>query len=150
LEFFQTKNVQIIWQCGKLYYNQYRLYNDMEHVQVHAFLNKMDMAYAAADIIISRAGASSVSELCIVGKPVIFIPSPNVAEDHQTKNAEALVSRDAAIMVKDNVAKEQMIDVALALMTDENRKTKLSKNIKAMGRPEADKDIANEIFKLIK
>ncbi|NOY48891.1 MAG: undecaprenyldiphospho-muramoylpentapeptide beta-N-acetylglucosaminyltransferase, partial [Chlorobi bacterium] len=75
LEFFQTQNVQVIWQCGKLYYNSYKQYSDLEYVQVHAFINKMDMAYAAAEIIISRAGASSVSELCIVGKPVIFIPS---------------------------------------------------------------------------
>jgi len=87
IETFKGNNVQVIWQCGKLYYEQYKQYNELENVQVHAFLNTMDMAYAAADVIISRAGAISVSELCIVGKPVIFIPSPNVAEDHQTKNA---------------------------------------------------------------
>src|SRR5690606_39438119 len=80
LEFFQTQNVQVIWQCGKLYYEQYKKCNAFEDVQVHAFLNTMDFAYAASDFIISRAGASSVSELCVVGKPVIFIPSPNVAE----------------------------------------------------------------------
>ena len=80
LDFFKALNVQVIWQCGKLYYQEYKHYNELDHVQVHTFLNTMDMAYAAADIIISRAGASSVSELCVVGKPVIFIPSPNVAE----------------------------------------------------------------------
>ena len=90
---FEANNVQVVWQCGKLYFDQYKKYNELENVQVHAFLNNMDMAYAAADVIISRAGAISVSELCIVGKPTIFIPSPNVAEDHQTKNAMAFARR---------------------------------------------------------
>ena len=78
LEFFKKQGVQVIWQCGKLYFEEYKKYNELEDVQVHQFLNRMDFAYAASDIIISRAGASSVSELCIVGKPVLFIPSPNV------------------------------------------------------------------------
>ena len=85
LDYFNTLNMQVIWQCGKLYYKTYKIEGNERHVQLHKFINKMDLAYAAADIIISRAGAGSVSELCIVGKPVIFIPSPNVAEDHQTK-----------------------------------------------------------------
>ena len=92
----------MIWQCGKLYYEEYKKYNELDNVQVHAFLNRMDLAYAAADIIISRAGASSVSELCIVGKPVIFIPSPNVAEDHQTKNAKSIADKNAAILIKES------------------------------------------------
>ena len=94
--------MQVIWQCGKLYYQTYKIHDHEKYVQVHEFLNNMDLAYAAADIIISRAGASSVSELCIVGKPVIFIPSPNVAEDHQTKNAMAVVNETAAILVKES------------------------------------------------
>ena len=101
LDYLDSQNVQIIWQCGKLYYSKYKIYNNTNNVQVYEFLNNMDFAYAAADIIISRAGASSVSELCIVGKPVIFVPSPNVAEDHQTKNAMAIVEKDAAMIIKE-------------------------------------------------
>jgi len=85
--------VQVIWQCGKFYFEEYKHYNNNSNIQVLAFIDKMDLVYAAADVIISRAGASSVSELCIVGKPVIYIPSPNVAEDHQTKNAKAIVEK---------------------------------------------------------
>lgn len=102
LDFLDTQNVQVIWQCGKLYYNQYKIYNNTNNVQVYEFLNNMDFAYAAADVVISRAGASSVSELCIVGKPVIFVPSPNVAEDHQTKNAMAVVNKNAALIIKED------------------------------------------------
>ena len=87
-----------MWQCGKLYADDYNKYNSNKDVQVHAFLNRMDLAYAAADVVISRAGASSVSELCVVGKPVIFIPSPNVSEDHQTKNAMAISEKNAALL----------------------------------------------------
>ena len=101
LEFFQNMGLQVLWQCGKLYYEDYKKYNS-DWVKVLAFVNRMDLAYITADAIISRAGAGSVSELCLVGKPVIFIPSPNVAEDHQTQNAMALVSQDAAIMLKEN------------------------------------------------
>jgi UDP-N-acetylglucosamine--N-acetylmuramyl-(pentapeptide) pyrophosphoryl-undecaprenol N-acetylglucosamine transferase len=99
LDFLQMQNLQIIWQCGKLYYDQYKIYSNTKHVQVHAFINKMNCAYAAADFVISRAGAGSVSELCIVGKPVVFVPSPYVAEDHQTKNAKAVVEKDAALLI---------------------------------------------------
>ena len=101
LDFFKEQNVQLVWQCGKFYYEEYKKHNELAHVQVHQFVNKMDLAYAAADIIISRAGASSVSELCIVGKPVIFIPSPNVAEDHQTKNALAITEKNAGILIRE-------------------------------------------------
>ena len=101
LEFFQNMGLQVLWQCGKLYYEDYKKYNS-DSVKVLAFVNRMDLAYITADVIISRAGAGSVSELCLVGKPVIFIPSPNVAEDHQTQNAMALVSQDAAIMLKES------------------------------------------------
>ncbi|MEN8885611.1 MAG: undecaprenyldiphospho-muramoylpentapeptide beta-N-acetylglucosaminyltransferase, partial [Winogradskyella sp.] len=101
IDFFESQNIQVLWQCGKLYYNQYKHYNQLPNVQVHAFLSTMDLAYAAADVILSRAGAISVSELCIVGKPVIFIPSPNVAEDHQTKNAKSIADKNAAILIKE-------------------------------------------------
>ena len=101
LDKFIAQDVQVIWQCGKLYFEDYKKYNQ-NNVQVLAFIDRMDLVYAAADIVISRAGASSVSELCIVGKPVIFIPSPNVAEDHQTKNAQAIVDKKGALMLKES------------------------------------------------
>ncbi|NNC69518.1 MAG: undecaprenyldiphospho-muramoylpentapeptide beta-N-acetylglucosaminyltransferase, partial [Flavobacteriaceae bacterium] len=102
LMWFIENKIQLIWQTGNLYFNDYKKHDDQQDIQTYAFLNKMDLAYAAADIIISRAGAGSISELCIVGKPVIFIPSPNVAEDHQTKNAMAVVDKGAALIVKES------------------------------------------------
>jgi UDP-N-acetylglucosamine--N-acetylmuramyl-(pentapeptide) pyrophosphoryl-undecaprenol N-acetylglucosamine transferase len=148
LPFFAEKELQVIWQCGK-YYEE--LYNDRgsDLVQVHTFLNRMDLAYAAADIIISRAGALSVSELCLVGKPVLFIPSPNVAEDHQTKNAMAIVSMKAALMLKENELEEKFeADFSRLLASNENQQ-ELSENIKKLGKPNAAKDIVAEIEKLL-
>ncbi|SOU87494.1 undecaprenyldiphospho-muramoylpentapeptide beta-N-acetylglucosaminyltransferase [Tenacibaculum dicentrarchi] len=148
LDFFKAQNVQLIWQCGKLYIDDYKRYNNLENVQVHAFLNKMDLAYAAADFIISRAGASSVSELCIVGKPTIFIPSPNVAEDHQTKNAKAIVDKNGAILVVEKELTE-FPKVLKGLLKDTEKQADLSKNMKKLALPKATKDIVNEIEKLI-
>ncbi|MFP4845183.1 undecaprenyldiphospho-muramoylpentapeptide beta-N-acetylglucosaminyltransferase [Winogradskyella sp. PE311] len=150
LEFFATQNVQLIWQCGKLYYDQYKQYSQLDNVQVHAFLNNMDMAYAAADIIISRAGAISVSELCIVGKPVIFIPSPNVAEDHQTKNAKAVVDKNAAILIKEKDLELKFEDSFLELISDEEKRNELSKNIKQLALINATNAIVDEIESLLK
>ena len=144
-----SQNVQVIWQCGKLYFEDYKKYNDSD-VQVMAFIEKMDLVYAAADIVISRAGASSVSELCIVGKPVIFIPSPNVAEDHQTKNAQAIVDRKGAIMLKESELDSQFGLVFEALLKDQGKQNQLSENIKQLAKPEATKQIVDEIVKLIK
>ncbi|MBN4084834.1 undecaprenyldiphospho-muramoylpentapeptide beta-N-acetylglucosaminyltransferase [Flavobacteriaceae bacterium AH-315-B10] len=149
LEFFETQNVQIIWQCGKLYYNNYKKYDNQENVQVHAFLNKMDMAYSAADIIISRAGASSVSELCIVGKPVIFIPSPNVAEDHQTKNANAVVEKNGAILIKEEDLDIDFENKFSQLVNSEEKQLELGENIKKLALVNATKDIADEVEKLL-
>src|SRR5690606_18514575 len=101
LNFFNQHNVQIIWQCGKLYYPEYKKYHG-EFVKVFDFINTMELAYANADFIISRSGAISVSELALVGKPVFFIPSPNVAEDHQTKNAMAVASKQAAVLIPED------------------------------------------------
>ncbi|WP_370398309.1 undecaprenyldiphospho-muramoylpentapeptide beta-N-acetylglucosaminyltransferase [Tenacibaculum dicentrarchi] len=148
LDFFKAQNVQLIWQCGKLYIDDYKRYNNLENVQVHAFLNKMDLAYAAADFIISRAGASSVSELCIVGKPTIFIPSPNVAEDHQTKNAKAIVDKNGAILVVEKELTE-FPKVLKGLLKDTEKQADLSKKMKKLALPKATKDIVNEIEKLI-
>lgn len=149
IEVFEAQNVQMIWQCGKLYYDQYKQYDTMDNVQVHAFLNNMDMAYAAADVIISRAGAISVSELCIVGKPVIFIPSPNVAEDHQTKNAKAVADKDAAILIREKDLEVDFVKTFTALMSDEDRRKTLSENIKKLALVNATNDIVNEVEKLI-
>ena len=149
LQFFEEHNVEIIWQCGKLYYQKYKCYNELKYVQVHAFLNNMTMAYAATDIIISRAGAISVSELCIVGKPTIFIPSPNVAEDHQTKNAKAIADKNAAILINemelDAVFQKQFAD----LVQDEKLRKTLGKNIETLALPNATKDIVDEVEKLL-
>ncbi len=149
LEFFQNKGVQILWQCGKLYASDYEKYNAETNVQVLSFVKEMNLAYAAADIIISRAGASSVSELCIVGKPTIFIPSPNVAEDHQTKNAQAIVAEDAAILIKEAALDASFESEFEKLITDEMYQQSLSTNIKKLALPNATKAIVEEIKQLL-
>ena len=148
LEFFKNQDVQLIWQCGKLYFEEYKKHNDLDNVQVYQFINRMDYVYAASDIIISRAGASSVSELCIVGKPVIFIPSPNVAEDHQTKNAKSISDKHAAILLKESELDTFPV-LFETLLKDEGKQLNLSENIKELGLPSATTDIVNEIEKLI-
>ncbi|NNK86841.1 MAG: undecaprenyldiphospho-muramoylpentapeptide beta-N-acetylglucosaminyltransferase [Flavobacteriaceae bacterium] len=150
LEFFQTQNVQLIWQCGKLYYDQYKTFDKTEDVQVHAFLNNMALAYAAADIIISRAGASSVSELCIVGKPVIFIPSPNVAEDHQTKNARAIVEQGGALIIKEEDLDVDFENEFSTLVNSKEKQEHLASGIKKLALVDATSDIADEVEKLLK
>ncbi|MEZ7497601.1 undecaprenyldiphospho-muramoylpentapeptide beta-N-acetylglucosaminyltransferase [Flavobacterium sp. Arc3] len=149
LENIQNQGVQLIWQCGKLYFDDYKKY-DSNTVHVVDFIERMDFVYAAADVIISRAGASSVSELSIVGKPVIFIPSPNVAEDHQTKNAKAIVDKKGAILLKESELDSEFSLVFEALLQDQAKQSQLSKNIKDLAMPEATKEIADEIVKLIR
>lgn len=149
LHFLLDQNIQIIWQCGKLYLDEYKKYN-AENVQVLAFIERMDLVYAAADFVISRAGASSVSELCIVGKPVVFIPSPNVAEDHQTKNAQAIVDQKGALLLKEKELDEKFEMVFSNLIADKNLQKQLSESIKKLAKVSAAKDIVNEIEKLIK
>ena len=149
LDFFNEQQVQVLWQCGKLYIDDYLRCQEKENVQVHPFLNRMDLAYAAADIIVSRAGASSVSELCIVGKPTIFIPSPNVAEDHQTKNAKSIADKHGAILLKESELDTFTI-VFETLMKDKGKQQSLAENIKGLALPNATSHIVNEIEKLIK
>lgn len=148
LSFFKKYDIQVIWQCGKLYYDEYKKYNS-EIVQVEDFVNRMDFAYTAADIIISRAGAGSVSELSIVGKPTVFIPSPNVAEDHQTKNAQALVDKDAAILIKEKDLDSDFETVFVELFESEKRQEELGLNFKKMALPKATEHIVDEIEKLL-
>ena len=145
LPLFEQLGVQVLWQCGKLYYEEYKKYNS-EQVRVLAFIDRMELAYAAADVIISRAGASSVSELCVVGKPVIFIPSPNVAEDHQTKNARAIADKQAAILLRESELNEQFANTFSKLIADEAQQEALSAHIKALAQPNATKDIVNLIL----
>ena len=149
LPFFEKQNLQVIWQCGKYYEEAYKDKGSAS-VQVHTFLNRMDLAYATADFIISRAGALSVSELCLVGKPVIFIPSPNVAEDHQTKNALAISEKNAALLIKESELDAKFEKEFSALLVSEEKQKTLSENIKKLAKPNATKDIVEEIEKLLK
>lgn len=149
LSFFKEKNIQVIWQCGKFYMNEYKKYHNNEDVFVYDFIERMDLLFAAADVIVSRAGASSVSELAIVGKPVIFIPSPNVAEDHQTKNAKSITDKNAAVLLKETDLDSQFEEQLNRLLFNDLVINALSENIKALALPNATKNIVKEIFKLI-
>lgn len=150
LDFLLANGIQIFWQCGKLYFEDYKKYNEKENVQVVAFIDRMDLIYAAADFVISRAGASSVSELCLVGKPTLFIPSPNVSEDHQTKNAKAIVDKKGAVLLKESELDSTFETVFSDLISNENKQNELSQNIKSLAKPNATKDIVEQIIKLIK
>jgi len=140
--------VQVIWQTGKFYYQEYKHFEKLEGITVVQFINKMNLAYAAADIIVSRAGAGSISELCIVGKPTIFIPSPNVSEDHQTKNALAVTDKNAAILMRESELEGFQKEFE-DLLHNEERQQELSQNIKRLALPKATAHIANEVEKLI-
>lgn len=145
-------DVQVIWQTGKYYYNQAEgfLQNFKDRpVVCSAFINRMDYAYAVADLVISRAGASSISEFCLLGKPVILVPSPNVAEDHQTKNAMALVNKEAAVMVSDADAGVNLINTAVELISNDEELNKLHKNIAALAQHNSAERIVDEIVKII-
>lgn len=150
LVWLQAQDVQIIWQCGKFYFEEYQHYGDKDDVKVLSFIDRMDLVYAAADFVISRSGASSVSELCIVGKPVIFIPSPNVAEDHQTKNAQAVVDKGGALLLKEAQLDTQFQPVFADLLKNEDKQRKLSENIEKLAKINATKDIVEEVAKLLK
>ncbi len=141
-------DTQIIWQTGKNYYNSVAELNT-ENASIHEFITNMSDAYAIADVIISRAGAGSISELCIVGKPVILVPSPNVTEDHQTKNALALVKKNAALLVKDVDANATLMKTAIDLLDNIALKNTLQQNIKLLAKPDAANEIVKEILKLI-
>jgi UDP-N-acetylglucosamine--N-acetylmuramyl-(pentapeptide) pyrophosphoryl-undecaprenol N-acetylglucosamine transferase len=153
LEEIKNNDYQVIWQSGKFYFNHLKekLEGKLgDEIKLNEFIANMDLAYAAADIIISRAGAISISELCLLGKPTILIPSPNVAEDHQTKNALALVRRDAAILLKDSEASKNFIAEIQKIFKNESLKNSLSANIRNMALPNATKDIVDEIIKIAK
>ncbi|WP_410878790.1 undecaprenyldiphospho-muramoylpentapeptide beta-N-acetylglucosaminyltransferase [Myroides sp. DW712] len=149
LPLFEEMGIQLIWQCGKFYYEEYKKYESAT-VKVRAFLDRMDLAYAAADTIISRAGASSVSELALVGKAVIFIPSPNVAEDHQTKNAKSIVEQAAALLIKESELNEQFVETFKDLLNNTEKQKELGQNFKKLALPRATKDIVDQIVELMK
>jgi UDP-N-acetylglucosamine--N-acetylmuramyl-(pentapeptide) pyrophosphoryl-undecaprenol N-acetylglucosamine transferase len=149
---FDEKDIQLIWQTGKTYYEQAKeavagVKN--QGISVHDFISKMDYAYAIADVVVSRSGASSVSELSLVNKPAILIPSPNVAEDHQTKNAMALVTHNAALLIKDNEAKSTLGNVLFDLIEDDKKRIKLQENIARLAFTNSADVIANEVLSLV-
>lgn len=146
------QDVQFVWQVGKLYYEEFRAKqtSQLPNVKLTQFIDRMDLAYAAADVIISRAGAATISELALVQKPAILVPSPNVAEDHQTKNAQALVDKNAAILLPDAQASSQMVLQALQLLQDPARRAALSENVGQLGQRDAAQHIAQEVLALIK
>jgi len=149
---FESNNTQLIWQTGSYYYNKIvEKWKEKtpKGIQIHQFIKEMNYAYGAADLIISRAGALSISELCIVGKPIILIPSPNVSEDHQTKNAMALVHADAAILVKDNESRSVLSQTIFDTLEDKSKLQKLSKNIKTLAKPEATNTIVQSIENIL-
>lgn len=151
------KNVQVLWQCGKYYKKSVDTFmeeakaqgQNIEDIKYSDFIGRMDLAYAAADVVISRSGASSVSELCAAHKAVIFVPSPNVAEDHQTHNAMALVNKDAALIIKDSEAADRLMSEAIALAGDAGRIAALEKNIAVLAKTDAAMTIATEIYRII-
>jgi UDP-N-acetylglucosamine--N-acetylmuramyl-(pentapeptide) pyrophosphoryl-undecaprenol N-acetylglucosamine transferase len=152
LDKLNASGIQVIWQCGKLYLEEFRNRTaamNMRNIKLVDFLHQMDLAYAAADVVVSRAGALSISELCIVAKPTVLVPSPNVAEDHQTKNARSLVDVNAAFMVQDDDARETLVDEILKLVSDDQRCVTYSANMKKLAKPNATHDIVNELEKLI-
>ena len=150
------KDVQVIWQNGKYYEPQIaeaiaaRPGGLPANVWRGAFVERMDLAYALADVVVARAGACTVSELELVGRPVIFVPSPNVAEDHQTRNAQALAAKEAALVVRDDEAAERVVPLALELLADDGRRARMVANISAMGRPDAARDVAKQVIETAK
>lgn len=146
-------NAQILWQTGKYYYDQYSKTLDQAatgSVKIVPFIDDMDVAYAAADLVVARAGACTISELQDLGKPSILIPSPNVAEDHQRHNAEALVSRNAAVMVLDAEARQKLPQMLIALLKDSKRRDQLALNAQAMALTGADEKIVDEVYRIVK
>ncbi|MBE6312146.1 MAG: undecaprenyldiphospho-muramoylpentapeptide beta-N-acetylglucosaminyltransferase [Bacteroidales bacterium] len=154
LQKLTESGIQVLWQTGKIYIEDckkaFEQLNEQakKNIIVTDFVGRMDLAYAMADLVVSRAGASSISELCLLGKPAILVPSPNVAEDHQTHNAMALVNKNAAILVKDIEANEKLIDTALETIADDAQLAALSTNILKMAQTDSARRIAEEVIKL--
>ncbi len=146
------QGVQVIWQTGKAFKAEAQSINEKypERLRVYDFVSRMDFAYAIADVVVSRAGATSISELCVVEKPCILVPSPNVSEDHQTKNAMAMMNNNAALLVKDFEARAILVNTLVDLLKDESKMQELKRNISTLGKPDAAEQIAKEVIKLVK
>ena len=144
------EDIQIFWQCGKLYWEDYKdcATAQLPNVKITTFVDRMDLAYVMADLVICRAGALTISELCLVGKPALLIPSPNVAEDHQTQNAMALVKEEAAVMLEDKQAKEEIMSKAFEILEDKQLSERLATKIKQLAKVNAANEIAQEVLKL--
>jgi UDP-N-acetylglucosamine--N-acetylmuramyl-(pentapeptide) pyrophosphoryl-undecaprenol N-acetylglucosamine transferase len=143
------EDVQVLWQCGRLYEAEFAALTaaKLPNVKLLTFVDRMDLAYSAADVVISRAGALSISELCLVGVPTILVPSPNVSEDHQTKNAMALVEKNAAVLVRDVHASEEMLQKAGEILDNPTLQQSLRQQILTLGKPNAARDIAQVVEK---
>ena len=148
--FEENKEVQILWQCGSLYKEEYEncATAQLDNVKLTAFIDRMDLAYSMCDVIIARAGAGTISELMVIGKPVILVPSPNVSEDHQTYNANALVKKEAAILVKDKDISKSLLPVVKNLLNDMQQKDALARNIKSLAIIDAAEKIAKKVLLL--
>lgn len=152
LEYFVKNDIQLIWQTGKSYFPKAKeLFSDLksDNIKIFEFIYEMDLAYSMADIIISRSGAIAISELCVIGKPTILVPSPNVSEDHQTKNAMALVSKNAGVLVSDIKSREELIKELDIILKDNKKQEELGRNIKELGIRDADKRIIDIIEELL-
>lgn len=146
------EDVEVLWQCGKYYkegVDSFMKEHPCPGIQWSDFIGRMDLAYACADVVISRSGASSISEICAAGKAAVFVPSPNVAEDHQTFNAMALVNKDAALMVRDAQAKEQLLRVAMELIHDSEKISEIENNAAELARPDAAQTIIDEVYRIL-
>jgi UDP-N-acetylglucosamine--N-acetylmuramyl-(pentapeptide) pyrophosphoryl-undecaprenol N-acetylglucosamine transferase len=153
IEILAKSNIELIWQTGSYYYESVLKQTegvDLSNVHIHKFLSRMDLAYAAADLVVSRAGAGTISELCLMQIPTLLVPSPNVAEDHQTKNAMALVNKNAAVMISDEEAPDKLVPAALELINNDEKLNNLSFEIAKLAKPNAASDIANIILELTK
>ena len=149
-EELSNKNIQMIWQTGEYHYpTLLQEYKELREIKIVPFIQRMDYLYSIADIVVSRAGALAISELCAVGKPCILVPSPNVSEDHQTKNAKILSEANAAVLIPDNKAKKELKDAVFELINDDTRRAVMNENLKKMSRPDAAKHIADEVVKLL-
>ncbi len=148
---FIDEGVQLIWQTGKYYYDQIKSQvQESDDLKILAFVDKMEAAFTLADVVVSRAGASSISEMALLKKAAIYVPSPNVSEDHQTKNAMSLVKEDAALMVKDGEVKEKLVQEVVGLIKDEEKRSVLMQNVTKFAKPDAANEIVDELLKLVK
>lgn len=152
LNWVKENDYQLIWQTGKLYIDDYLYLKeeiDYDGIKIQAFIGRMDLAYEIADVIMTRSGAGTISELCVVGKPAVFVPSPNVAEDHQTYNAKSLYNKEAAILIPEKKMENELVLELEKLLTNEELRNKISENIKSLAKPNASKDIVDVIEKLL-